>query len=244
MGIFGRITNKQVQLLFDVAQVLDLEARSYSGRGMYGKECFALVVDEPFRDLIASLGVLVSQVSDGDELQDLFESLGQVERDSMGLGTVLYWRHISWPIDLSATMEQDEPISQLNLKAALAASTTGNPEVIDVDFQPSPGLRVPSSFTTVMPNDISSERSVTMSEEQGTTTDDQYQRGLEAAKAELAINEGMAHGYGMTLIRKAGGNWERTGLTEAQRDRLHWLMAGVQRSYHRLQAWQVKHRRQ
>ena len=74
--------------LIDAINLADCgnEARSYSGRGMYGKQCVSVDLD-----------------SDGD-LWDLAVALarrgiepGGPSTDSMGRGIVAYWPRIAWP---------------------------------------------------------------------------------------------------------------------------------------------------
>lgn len=57
---------------------------------------------------------------------------------------------------------------------------------------------------------------------------------LNAARAELHLNEAFTHGYGMTILRRVEGVEDQ--LTEDETSRLRWLMSGVSKSYHRLQA--------
>lgn len=68
------------------------EPRSYSGRGMYGDSCVAIVTDDhPFK-----VGIMVMAA-----LYDGFDTwkLENVESDSMGRSTVLYWPSVKWPDD-------------------------------------------------------------------------------------------------------------------------------------------------
>lgn len=60
--------------------------RAYSGRGMYGAECAAIVLDDS-RDVFAFFVGLAIEA--GEELA--LEMARKVRQDSMGLGTVLYW---------------------------------------------------------------------------------------------------------------------------------------------------------
>lgn len=59
----------------------------YSGRGMYGKECLAVVYDQPV-DLIRFV-VAMAERGWGDALTD------SVAQDSMGLGAVIYWPNVT-----------------------------------------------------------------------------------------------------------------------------------------------------
>lgn len=66
----------------------ELEIRSYSGRGMYGKECLSIVTNQ---DLLEILLVLGAMIGDNSELDDAVN----VHQDYLGKnGKVLYWPEI------------------------------------------------------------------------------------------------------------------------------------------------------
>lgn len=67
----------------------DYSIRSYSGRGMYGKSCLAIVGN---RINLLELGFLIRD-NDYDENIDTGE-LSKYQTDDMGLGTVYYWPKI------------------------------------------------------------------------------------------------------------------------------------------------------
>lgn len=86
------------------AQILvdaDLEPRSYSGRGMYGKVCLGFVIERDDSPLRAFGGIL-SGLSCRDatrvksDLSDLSELMLEAREDSMGLGTIVYFPKIKW----------------------------------------------------------------------------------------------------------------------------------------------------
>lgn len=64
--------------LISKLESLDLRPRSYSGRGMYGKECVATSLDR------------YTHPSD-------LELPAGWRQDQLGLGTVVYWPGITWP---------------------------------------------------------------------------------------------------------------------------------------------------
>jgi hypothetical protein len=69
---------------------LEFEVRSYSGRGMYGDSCIAVV-----GDLSAwTLALALADINGGNI--DLFD-LPAPREDSMGLGYVYYWPNLRWP---------------------------------------------------------------------------------------------------------------------------------------------------
>lgn len=72
----------------DLARDLGLTVRSYSGRGMYGKECVGITTDDP-DEIVASCRE---------------HGLSIPARDSMGLKTICYWPNI--PAAMPVTKEQ------------------------------------------------------------------------------------------------------------------------------------------
>lgn len=79
-----------IEVLKEVCDELGIKYRSYSGRGMFGKECFAITVD----------GSGLSEVADiahecGRRNEDPYH-FSNIQSDSLGLGTVIYWPNIEW----------------------------------------------------------------------------------------------------------------------------------------------------
>ncbi len=98
-----------VELLTDCEQ----KVRSYSGRGMMGRDCVGVVVSR--REDLLLLGVtlagqLVNEwggTSLADCPPDAPEEVGQLvellsegvfEVDNMGIDTIIYWEKIPWPV--------------------------------------------------------------------------------------------------------------------------------------------------
>jgi hypothetical protein len=72
--------------LEDVMTQLDVEVRTdYSGRGMYGDKCLAIVGD--LRDLLRFAAELTQAIG----VEDANDILGRVRSDSMGLSSVYYF---------------------------------------------------------------------------------------------------------------------------------------------------------
>jgi hypothetical protein len=65
----------------------DLQVRSYSGRGMYGKECLAVTAD----DGLAALQLIAWEAG-----KQGIEMPRHIRQDSMGLGVVLYWPEVDF----------------------------------------------------------------------------------------------------------------------------------------------------
>lgn len=78
-----------IQVLKEVCDELGIEYRSYSGRGMSGKQCFAIVADNAFA------AVIDIAYAFGERGEDPY-GLENVRSDSMGYDTVVYWPQVEW----------------------------------------------------------------------------------------------------------------------------------------------------
>ena len=102
-------------LIIEAADCTDIEVRSYSGRGVYNRQCLAVVGNiSELRVLIATViseahtsvfEAAIETESDIDKDQadaesnaliDLIDQIMDYETDSMGLSTVLYWPSVEW----------------------------------------------------------------------------------------------------------------------------------------------------
>ena len=93
--------------LQQLCEDIDLQCRSYSGRGMYGKECLGIDVDRlgPF---IASI---ISGTNDQDGMQgldasmigEIAEAFERMATDQMGMGTIVYFPDIPYVGDEGET---------------------------------------------------------------------------------------------------------------------------------------------
>lgn len=90
------MTNKQLQNIIEMA---GYETRTYSGRGMYGKECLAFTVDG--REGRASSFAVAADLMDAaieageDFIEPLIEAMRGIRTDSLGLGTVFYFPSVA-----------------------------------------------------------------------------------------------------------------------------------------------------
>lgn len=77
----------------ELGYILETEARSYSGRAMYGKECFAIVTDDSAWQIAVRAARYLGEEQDDMEDTSALEYILDHEprTDSMGLGTVYYW---------------------------------------------------------------------------------------------------------------------------------------------------------
>ena len=96
------------------------ETRSYSGRGMFGKECLGVEVDRGsmgsfIADVIDTLHSRVDSSGDDEEAEaevdDAFDAVAQgfrrMNTDSMGLGSILYFPGVPFE-DEDADDDEDE----------------------------------------------------------------------------------------------------------------------------------------
>jgi len=88
-------TMKLINLIRDAGY----SPRSYSGRGMYGKECVGVPVDKNTseREFIADVIETIVDNEAWDTLRDFCDTLREMSSDGMGLGTILYWSRLKWP---------------------------------------------------------------------------------------------------------------------------------------------------
>lgn len=93
-------------LLIDAIRDAGYDARKYSGRGMYGACCVALIVpreDDPF-----SAGVAVGRKLDAvADLNDVALSLPTSRSDSLGLDTIVYFPSLDWPEGVDDDSDDD-----------------------------------------------------------------------------------------------------------------------------------------
>lgn len=93
--------------VIEICQDLDLEVRSYSGRGMYGDRCVGIDCDNPFQAFSRITLALMEQGSDGLEAVEHFTRDGAVTMDSMGLGSILYFPRLPW-VGSEENVEEEE----------------------------------------------------------------------------------------------------------------------------------------
>lgn len=77
-------------------------ARTYSGRGMFGKECVGVTLDRntPESEFIADVIEVIADNEEWDTLREFCSLLRDSRGDSMGLGSIIYWPQIEWPDDM------------------------------------------------------------------------------------------------------------------------------------------------
>ncbi|PVB16411.1 hypothetical protein DDJ71_19700 [Mycobacteroides abscessus] len=71
----------------------------YSGRGMYGKECLAVVLDDASLTPAVTAELAFALAGTDDDLADLVDRIWSLPTytDSMGRRTVIYWPNVKAP---------------------------------------------------------------------------------------------------------------------------------------------------
>lgn len=95
-GTISQDTLDELTNALDVGDDFDFHA-DYSGRGMYGAECVAIYTDASMWAVLAGLVQLSRWEEEGTDLYAALEILidNEPRADSMGLGNVYYWPHIT-----------------------------------------------------------------------------------------------------------------------------------------------------
>jgi len=83
-------TDDDVTKFLDALEQAGYEPRSYSGRGMFGKQCVSVSGDDVSAWEVAR--ALWYNNFDEDDLD-----VPEPRSDSLGLGIVLYWPSYEWP---------------------------------------------------------------------------------------------------------------------------------------------------
>ncbi len=77
--------------LQQLAEDAELDVRSYSGRGMFGRECLGIEGDDVC-DIFAALFQAAADTE--PDLQEIADALRNCSRDQMGLGAILYFPRV------------------------------------------------------------------------------------------------------------------------------------------------------
>ena len=80
--------------LKEILQAAGYEPRSYSGRGMYGKECIGVTV-ESVQQLFQAI---LRAAHDNEEMDMLFDDqiFADANWDNMGRDYIVYWPNEGW----------------------------------------------------------------------------------------------------------------------------------------------------
>ncbi|KVR21679.1 hypothetical protein WK13_34645 [Burkholderia ubonensis] len=73
------------------------ETRSYSGRGMYGKSCLGVFLDDRAGHAnLCQLGGMLVHAADASDQYEVMCDLEGTKTDDLGLGTIVYWPSIEY----------------------------------------------------------------------------------------------------------------------------------------------------
>lgn len=84
-----------MSVLQKVLEGQGFETRSYSGRGMYGKQCLGVSVSGGFGEFLSALVKGISSI-ESENMIDLIEEVSKVETDSLGMGTIVYFPKVDF----------------------------------------------------------------------------------------------------------------------------------------------------
>ena len=101
------MNEKLVKAIIDFCDEYDYSFRdSYSGRGMYGRNCVGVVGSS----VLETIGDLLEYLNENYEfdMSDLIEMLLKgANTDSMGLGTIIYWQQLQMTDELYEEFEDE-----------------------------------------------------------------------------------------------------------------------------------------
>ncbi len=97
-------TKSELQEIFENA---DMPVRSYSGRGMFGKECLGVEVSSTREVFIAVLVAIGENYpsAEGNDTTDLQEAFESMKTDSLGNDMIVYFERVPF---FSAEDESEE----------------------------------------------------------------------------------------------------------------------------------------
>lgn len=87
-------------ILQTILEDADLNVRSYSGRGMYGRKCLGVSCDsESYKDMMEAILDGVAQAASQDNwsvVDDVKEAMRNLQQDNLGMGTIVYWPRVEY----------------------------------------------------------------------------------------------------------------------------------------------------
>ncbi len=96
----------------EIVEDSGLEARSYSGRCMYGANCLGVVVDSGIGEVVAEIIEHLAGLDDderGQASREAADAFRGVRKDSIGHGTVVYFPSVPWEDEEQDEEQEDEP---------------------------------------------------------------------------------------------------------------------------------------
>lgn len=92
----------------DMVEEVGYETRSYSGRGMFGQQCLAIICDNTgklFSDLIDFVECNFNSEERSDMYSDISQAFSHMKEDTLGRGTVVYFPQIKFQ-DMESEQEE------------------------------------------------------------------------------------------------------------------------------------------
>ena len=89
------IDREDIEIFESIAEHAGIELHGYSGRGMYGRECYAISVQEgTVCEMVADL--LDGCCADLGDCEVLATFLRNAREDSLGRGSIVYFPSAAW----------------------------------------------------------------------------------------------------------------------------------------------------
>ena len=96
--------NIEFELLEELANEVEGDARAtYSGRGMFGRNCVGIVLESESN--LLALGVAIAELIEDEELKGVL--INNTKTDSMGRSIIAYWESVSCD-DAPEDSDEDE----------------------------------------------------------------------------------------------------------------------------------------
>lgn len=92
--------------LQELAQIAELKVRSYSGRGMFGKECVGISADN-VGDTLADLLQAAKDAEDDESVDVVIDALRDMRTDNLGRGVVVYFPSFEWKDEEDEDAEEE-----------------------------------------------------------------------------------------------------------------------------------------
>lgn len=93
------------------------EPKSYSGRGMYGKSCVGINVENPIEAIIDIVETAWDSYNDDDDSEGFRKFLNEIKEartDSLGTGYIMYWPKAEWDANEERTKGESVLIKRVN----------------------------------------------------------------------------------------------------------------------------------
>ena len=85
----------EAKKLIDYIELGGHDARSYSGRGMYGERCVGIGCSSPERVVVDIIEAVFSEGVEED-FHDVCSVMRSMQTDSLGRGSIMYFPSVKW----------------------------------------------------------------------------------------------------------------------------------------------------